>query len=155
VKQSEIGSPSPQNTKKQRPNSNSPFNPSLFIQSFIIIKKAKKRCGQSMKAIHKKAVQLFKDKLQEVYGNRLIAVILYGSYARDEANEESDIDLLILLKDISDFWKEVHQISEIESEVLELLDYQVLISAIPARAEDFYRKQLPIFMNVKKEGVLV
>lgn len=108
-----------------------------------------------MKAIYKKAVQFFKDKLQRVYGDRLVAVILYGSCARGEESDESDIDLLVLLKDIGDFWKEVHQISEIESQVHELLDYQVFISAIPVRAEDFYQKQLPIFMNVKKEGIFV
>lgn len=108
-----------------------------------------------MKATHEKIIKFFKDRLQKVYGKRLVAIVLYGSYARGEEDEESDIDLLVLLQDIDDFWKEVHTIAEIESQIHELFEYQVLISAIPAKAEDFYRKELPIFMNVRKEGILV
>lgn len=108
-----------------------------------------------MKAIHKKAIELLKEKLQKIYGERLVAVVLYGSHARGEGDEESDIDLLVLLQDIDDFWAEVHTIAEVESQIHELLDYQVLLSAIPAKAKDFYRKETPIFMNARKEGILV
>lgn len=82
-------------------------------------------------------------------------MILYGSYARGEQDEESDIDLLVLLREIKDFWAEVHRISDIESQVHELFDYKILISAIPARISDFNTKNTPIFLNIKKEGVSV
>lgn len=38
-----------------------------------------------------------KTKLQATYGSRLKGVMLYGSEARGEATEDSDIDLLVLL----------------------------------------------------------
>ena len=37
------------------------------------------------------------EKLQRVYGNKLKAVILYGSVARGTATEESDIDIMVLI----------------------------------------------------------
>ena len=37
------------------------------------------------------------EKLQRVYGNKLKAVILYGSVARGTATEESDIDIMVLV----------------------------------------------------------
>ena len=40
---------------------------------------------------------LKKDEIKEVYGCHLKNVILYGSYARGDQNEESDIDIMILL----------------------------------------------------------
>ena len=44
------------------------------------------------------AVQ-FKSLLTDLYGNRLSKLILFGSYARVEAREDSDIDFLVVLKD--------------------------------------------------------
>ncbi|MEN6378632.1 MAG: nucleotidyltransferase domain-containing protein [Methanofastidiosum sp.] len=41
--------------------------------------------------------QLF-DKIIEYYGNRLISLVIYGSYARQENKLDSDIDLFIVIK---------------------------------------------------------
>lgn len=38
-----------------------------------------------------------KQYLQQLYGEQLKAVILYGSQAREDAHEFSDIDLLVVL----------------------------------------------------------
>ncbi|MFN0014530.1 MAG: nucleotidyltransferase domain-containing protein [Saprospiraceae bacterium] len=44
--------------------------------------------------------QAVKAELQRLYGDRLAKVILYGSYARGDFHEESDIDFLVVLKDV-------------------------------------------------------
>jgi predicted nucleotidyltransferase len=41
----------------------------------------------------------FKEIMQELYGERLSKIILYGSYARGDFHEESDIDFLVVLND--------------------------------------------------------
>ncbi len=40
-----------------------------------------------------------KQALTELYGERLDRVILYGSYARGDFHNESDVDFLVVLKD--------------------------------------------------------
>ncbi len=40
------------------------------------------------------------EKLREALGDKLIGVVLYGSYARKEAREESDIDLLVIAREL-------------------------------------------------------
>jgi predicted nucleotidyltransferase len=37
-------------------------------------------------------------QLEEIYGERLVRMVLYGSRARGEAEPGSDIDVLIVLK---------------------------------------------------------
>jgi len=39
-----------------------------------------------------------KRSLHELYGDRLVKLILFGSHARGEANPDSDIDLLAVFK---------------------------------------------------------
>jgi len=46
------------------------------------------------------------EKLKKLYGENLRGIILYGSYARGEATEDSDIDLIILLEDMEDISRE-------------------------------------------------
>lgn len=41
------------------------------------------------------------DQIKNIYGSHLKQIILFGSYARGDFNEDSDIDLMILL-DITD-----------------------------------------------------
>jgi predicted nucleotidyltransferase len=44
-------------------------------------------------------LKLFKIDLQNLYHDRLDKLILFGSYSRNEAQENSDIDLLLVLND--------------------------------------------------------
>lgn len=48
-----------------------------------------------------------KERLQKIYGERLKGLILYGSYARGDATEGSDIDLIIVSQSFkrASFWK--------------------------------------------------
>ena len=91
--------------------------------------------------------------LQRVYGDRLRGVILYGSYARGEASEDSDIDLIVLLKDMGD---PLDELEKVFGEIHRLdLKYDTLISIIPFDAGEYDRRSLPIILNAKREGVLI
>ena len=48
-----------------------------------------------------------KERLQDAYGDRLQGIVLYGSEARGEAEEDSDIDLLVLLKGPLELWNDI------------------------------------------------
>ena len=45
----------------------------------------------------KQILKEFRKRIEELYGNRLKGIILYGSYAREKATQDSDIDLAIVL----------------------------------------------------------
>ena len=40
----------------------------------------------------------FRDGLEQIYGSRLVRVVLFGSQARDEAEPDSDIDVMLVLQ---------------------------------------------------------
>lgn len=46
-------------------------------------------------------MQEFASQLKDVYGSRLLFFGIQGSYARGEASEKSDIDLVVIIKDFS------------------------------------------------------
>jgi len=46
----------------------------------------------------RKILKNFREKIEKLYGKRLKGIILYGSWARGDATEDSDIDLLIVLE---------------------------------------------------------
>ena len=40
----------------------------------------------------------FREGLEQIYGPRLVRVVLFGSQARDEAEPDSDIDVMLVLE---------------------------------------------------------
>ena len=66
--------------------------------------------------IHKLMKEL-KEGLVRIYGDKLKAVYLYGSYARDDYRQGSDVDVMNLLKDYKNYWKEQSKISQLASDV--------------------------------------
>ena len=59
----------------------------------------------------------FKQELKRIYGPRFKRLIVYGSYARGEAEEGSDLDLLVVLDQVDDLLAERERLSDV---ILEL-----------------------------------
>ncbi len=99
----------------------------------------------------KKALEEFKREIEKLYGKRLKRVILYGSYARGDATEDSDIDLLIVLEGNVIPGEEIDKMINIITEVN--LKYGVLLSVYPVSEEDYTTVNSPLLINVRREGI--
>ncbi len=95
-------------------------------------------------------------KSKEIFGSSLNSVILFGSYARGDYEEESDIDILILA-DIPS-----HKLSDYREHIDRLCgdllwEYGVVVSAIEKDTETYnrYSNILPFYKNIVKEGVKI
>jgi len=98
----------------------------------------------------------FIDGVKDVLGSHLEQVILYGSYARGDYNEHSDIDVMILV-DLDENEKDnvLREISDIAFDLN--LEYDVLLSPVVKNINYFkgWTNILPFFSNVANEGVVL
>jgi len=102
----------------------------------------------------RKILRELKKGLQKIYGEKLKAVILFGSYARGEAHPpDSDIDVTIVLKGEFDYWKMNKLASEIVADIS--LKHDVVISRKLTSDEDYANSKFPFYINVRREGVTV
>ena len=101
-------------------------------------------------------VDLFVQEIRNVLGEDLKKVIVYGSYARGDYTEDSDIDIMVLTT-LTD--KEIEQIEyKLYDVAFDLLmEYEVEISVIVKNEEHFkyWLGALPFYDNVVKEGVVI
>jgi len=92
-----------------------------------------------------------KQELQELYGDRLVKLILFGSHARGEANLDSDIDLLAVLKSPVSQVQEIFNMSELRVKMV--LEHDELVSIVPMSEEDFCTRNVAFLRNIRKEGI--
>ncbi len=93
----------------------------------------------------------FKRELNEILGDKLVDVILFGSYARGDYTEESDIDVLIMVKDKPTI-EEENKISKLCLKFL--IKYNIIISAI-TYPKDVFDLGSSFVSEVKKIGVRI
>ncbi len=93
------------------------------------------------------------ERLREHYGDRLVDVVLYGSQARGDAVEGSDIDVMIVLRGDFNYWEEIQQTGEFIAALS--LKYDTVVSRVFVGDEKFRREQSPLLINVRREGVAV
>jgi len=98
-----------------------------------------------------KVIEEFKMKVEELYGERLKNIILYGSWAREEATDESDIDLLVVIGGKVTPGKEIDRMIDIITEIN--LKYGVLIAVYPTSEADYSKINSPLLINVRREGI--
>lgn len=99
------------------------------------------------------AIKKFKERLKEVYKDNLKDVVLFGSAARDESTEQSDIDVLVVLADITNYEEELNKIFDIQREVEREYDDKIILSVILTTQDDYNTRLDPLYLNVKKEGI--
>ncbi|MBD3286711.1 nucleotidyltransferase domain-containing protein [candidate division WOR-3 bacterium] len=99
----------------------------------------------------KQAVDEFKERLKALYTQRLKELVIYGSCARGDATDKSDIDLLVVLKGKVFPGEEIDRMIDAITEVN--LKYGVLLSVYPVSEKDFENLNSPLLINVRREGV--
>ena len=103
----------------------------------------------NLEVICQRVVECYK----KIYGDAIQGIYLYGSYARGDFDEESDIDFAAIVEGVKPEWSKekselIHETGEID------LEYDVFISpkVISADYFDKYFSEMPYYQNILKEG---
>ena len=103
-----------------------------------------------IQAKYREAVEEFVRRVLERYRDKIDNIILFGSVARGEAKEDSDIDILVVWKgDEAEGWRAM---TGLAFDVL--LDVEEYISVKVLDLEDL-KVENPFIKNVMKEGVKI
>lgn len=104
--------------------------------------------------IIKQVANEYKAQLLKLYGNELVELILFGSYARGDNHEESDVDFALVLRSSN-----IHPSEEIcKTNFISLeleLKYGLMLSTIPVSLEKKQRAMQGVYQDIRKEGIII
>jgi hypothetical protein len=91
--------------------------------------------------------------LRQLYGDRLISVLLFGSWARGDAHPESDIDLLVVLDRVDSLWDELRRMDPVLWR--HSFDNDTVVTAIPVAKGGLEERKVPLVVRAQSEGLPV
>lgn len=93
-------------------------------------------------------LEKIKKELLERFGSNLVCLILYGSWVKGTAREDSDVDLAAVFKTLdAETRKALFE--------LEMKERQRKITVVSADLDGFAQEKVPLYTAVKKEGVIL
>lgn len=92
-----------------------------------------------------------KVNLRALYGGRWKGVFLFGSYARQQAEAESDMGVLIVLDQVDHYSREIARTSETIAGLS--LQHGIALSRVFASEAQWREDQTLFFLNVREEAV--
>ena|ERR1043165_7421681 len=98
-------------------------------------------------------IEQFKRELIRIYGDQIHSILLYGSRARGDERPDSDIDILIVLKDEFNYSEMLKRSDDIAASLS--LENDIVISRVFVTERDYKERQIPFLMNVRREGIAV
>lgn len=99
----------------------------------------------------RKILKKFKQRLKRLYGERLTAMYLFGSYARGDNEDGTDLDILVVLNTFRFHSSEISRTADLVSDLS--LDYLITVSPMFMRERDWRLGKKPLLRNVKSEGI--
>jgi uncharacterized protein len=96
----------------------------------------------------------FKAELEKLYGDELAELILFGSHARGDFHEESDIDFAVVLKNpATTSTSEIMKVSDVGNGLS--LKYGQLITYIGIPEFKLKQSNLGIYQEIRKDGIRI
>lgn len=92
----------------------------------------------------------FRTAVAEIYGDRLERVVLFGSRARGDAQPDSDYDIAVFLRDMSDRCVEMNRLADVATDIL--YSQGRFIHALPYRAGS-YNERTPLMHEIRADGI--
>lgn len=99
-------------------------------------------------------LQVITQAYRSVYGENIVKIILYGSYARGDYQKDSDIDIVAIVQgDRAKLQEQLKKIWDISSDLE--VEYGTIVSPTVIPFEEFekYKNDLPYYKNIQNEGV--
>jgi uncharacterized protein len=92
----------------------------------------------------------FRAALDEMYGDRIERVVLYGSRARGDAQPDSDYDVAVFLKELPDRWPELDRLAKLRVELIDETGAFFDVFPYPAAA---YAERSPLMREIRRDGL--
>lgn len=99
----------------------------------------------------KSILSQLRSHLEQIYGDRLVKMVLFGSQARGDARPDSDIDVLIVLDGEVNPGEEIMRNSYFVADLC--LQNDEVVSCLYMDEDRFAHRNGPLLRNIRKEGV--
>lgn len=108
----------------------------------------------NFKKENKSLIEIIKKMNKEIcneYNGLVTKIVIYGSYARNKQNDESDVDIAIFVKKDINRDKLIEISSKYENKIGKVL------SIIDINEDEYnkYKNTLPFYSNIRKEGITI
>ena len=100
------------------------------------------------------AVARFAQELRSRFGETVLAVKLFGSFARSEADEESDVDVAVVLERAD--WNTRREVIDLATDLGFPLDLRISPTIFERETYELWREQeRPLVMDIERDGVVL
>ena len=100
-----------------------------------------------------KILKEYRSRLVQILGDDLELMVLYGSQARKDAVEGSDIDVICVMNSPIRYGDLINRTSKDTAEIS--LKYDIVISRVFVNREDYNSGCSPFLMNVHREQLAI
>lgn len=100
------------------------------------------------------AAHRFAGQLRSRWGESIVAVRLFGSFARGEAHEGSDVDVAVVIRELD--WQTKREILDLAADIG--FELGVALSATIIAVEEYRRhrdQERPLVMDIESQGLAV
>ena len=95
-------------------------------------------------------LERFRAAVSELYGDRLERVVLFGSRARGDAQPDSDYDVAVFLRDMTDRFAEMNRLADVATDILYAEGR--FVHAMPYLAGSC-NERTPLMHEIRAEGI--